>query len=172
MEFETKEEAKKHSFMIVARAHNGVIGKDNNIPWKSKADMQHFAMMTMGCIMIIGRKTYDSLPVKLTGRYIVVVSSSGQIEGGPPVAPSVEEAVELGFKTYGLRPIAFAGGSGIYKEASSLPWMTNVFVTHIILKVEGDTFFQHLDPSWRLTKTWDLKSLDHEPPAIVGHYKK
>lgn len=77
-------------FLILARADNGIIGHENRLPWYLPADLQHFKQKTMGCPMIMGRKTFDSLPGLLPGRrHIVLTRDTGWTKKArsPPIVP-------------------------------------------------------------------------------------
>ena len=82
--------------LIVARADNGVIGLDGNLPWHLSADLRRFKQLTMGAPMIMGRKTFESLPGLLSGRrHIVLTRDQNWAEDGAEVVHSVESAVAL-----------------------------------------------------------------------------
>ena len=83
--------------LVVARAHNGVIGKDGRLPWHLPADLKHFKRVTMGTPMIMGRRTFESFPGLLPGRrHIVLTRDRGWRAEGAEVVHSVAEALERG----------------------------------------------------------------------------
>ncbi|MEP3258100.1 MAG: dihydrofolate reductase, partial [Roseibium sp.] len=82
--------------MIAAVARNGIIGADNDMPWKISSDLKHFKALTLGKPMIMGRRTFQSLPGLLPGRpHIVITRDAGFDAEGADVVPSLEVAVEL-----------------------------------------------------------------------------
>jgi dihydrofolate reductase len=134
--------------LIYARARNGVIGKDNALPWRLPEDLAHFRRSTMGAPVIMGRKTWESLPPKfrpLPGRLNIVVtrqadwSATGALRAG-----SVEEAVRL----CGDAARAWVtGGAEIFAQA--LPLADLALVTEIDADFEGDIYAPQLGDGWR-----------------------
>ena len=138
--------AKLH--LIYARAANGVIGRDNTLPWHLPEDLAHFKRTTLGCPVIMGRKTWDSLPPRfrpLPGRAnIVVTRDTGWCAEGALVAHSIEAARELcpaGSDAWVI------GGAQIYAQA--LPLASTVVVTDIARDFDGDACAPTLGPEWR-----------------------
>jgi dihydrofolate reductase len=134
--------------LIYARSRNGVIGKDNVMPWHLPEDLAHFRQTTLGAPVIMGRKTWDSLPPKfrpLPGRRNIVVTRDPQWQAqGAERAGSVQEALAL----CGDAPQAWVtGGAEIYKLA--LPLADTVVVTEIDADYEGDAFAPQLSAEWR-----------------------
>jgi len=136
--------------LILARAANGVIGNNNTIPWHLPDDMAHFKRLTMGCPVIMGRKTWDSLPPKfrpLPGRTNVVVSRQPNWhENGALSASSLREALLLCEQSADVWVI---GGAQIYAQA--MPLADTADVTEIELEVEGDAFAPTFGPDWTET---------------------
>jgi len=130
--------------IVAAVAHGGVIGRDNAIPWRIPEDAQRFRRLTMGHPVVMGRRTWDSLPNRfrpLPGRRNVVLSRNPdwQPEGGERVA-SLDEALRL----LGGAPQVFViGGADIY--AAALPVADDLLLTEIDADVEGDTVFPPFD---------------------------
>lgn len=134
--------------LIFARAANGVIGRDGTLPWHLPEDMAYFKRMTAGCPVIMGRKTWDSLPPKfrpLPDRFnIVVTRDPSFVAEGAAVAHSLEAARELcppGSTAWVL------GGAQIYAQA--LPLASEAVVTEIARDFEGDALAPTLGPEWR-----------------------
>lgn len=134
--------------LIYARAANGVIGKDNQLPWHLPEDLAHFKRRTLGCPVIMGRKTWESLPPKfrpLPGRLnIVVTRDTGWRAEGASVAHSLAAACDLcppGSDAWVI------GGAQVYAQALSLA--SQVVVTEIGRDFEGDAFAPVLGPEWR-----------------------
>ena len=120
--------------LVVARATNGVIGRDGTLPWHLPADLKRFKRLTMGTVMIMGRRTFDSLPGLLPGRrHIVLTRDRGWLAPGAEVAHSIQDALDLA----GNEPVTVIGGAEIFKLFMSLA--TRVELTEIQGNIEGDT---------------------------------
>jgi dihydrofolate reductase len=133
--------------LIYARASNGVIGKDNALPWHLPEDLAHFKRITLGHPVIMGRKTWDTLPPRfrpLPGRTNIVISRNGEWAAeGARHATSLQEAVSL------CEPgsdVWVIGGAQIY--ALALPLATSVVVTEIARSYDGDAFAPELGSQW------------------------
>lgn len=124
--------------LIVARAANGAIGKDNEIPWHSPEDLKMFQRETTGGAVIMGRRTWDSLPFKpLKNRFNCVVSRDTSLT--EQVVGSVTEAIALCY-AQGYQRLYGMGGESIYREL--LPLADRLLVTEVDLTIEGaDAFF-------------------------------
>jgi dihydrofolate reductase len=133
--------------IIYARARNGVIGKDNAIPWRLPEDLKHFKEVTMGSPVVMGRKTWDSLPPKfrpLPGRRNVVITAQPDwAADGAHRAGSLEEALGL---CEGSDAVWIIGGSQIYRQALSRAHVA--VVTVLDIDVEGDAYAPELGPAW------------------------
>ncbi len=143
--------------LIYARATNGVIGKDNALPWHLPEDLAHFKQLTQGCPVIMGRKTWDSLPPRfrpLPGRQnIVVTRQPDWQDAGAERAASLEAALAL------CAPQATAwviGGAQLYAQA--LPLADQVEVTEIHQPFDGDAHAPILGPEWQETQREDHTS--------------
>lgn len=139
--------------VIYARARNGVIGLNGAMPWHIGEDLAHFRSMTLGNVVIMGRKTYQSLPGPLSGRINVVVSRS-QVAVRPEAntyrAASFKEALAIAERVIAMkagREIWVIGGAEIYKQA--LPLATRVEVTEIDAEFKGDIHMPKLGREWR-----------------------
>ncbi len=134
--------------LIFARARNGVIGHNNTLPWHLPEDLAHFKATTLGQPVIMGRKTWDSLPVKfrpLPGRMNIVVTRQTDWQSdGAHVAHSVDEALQA--CPTEAQPWVI-GGAELYRLA--MPLATRVVVTEIDAEYEGDAFAPELDASWQ-----------------------
>ena len=131
--------------LIAAVARNGVIGRGNGLPWHLPADLAHFKRATMGKSMIMGRRTWESLPGLLPHRsHIVLTRAPGFGAEGAMVAKSFEEALTLA----GGDEVMIIGGAQVY--ALALPLADRMLLTEIQADVEGDTHFPYFDASeWR-----------------------
>ena len=134
--------------LIFARARNGVIGHNNTLPWHLPEDLAHFKATTLGQPVIMGRKTWDSLPVKfrpLPGRMnMVVTRQTDWHSDGAHVVHSVDEALQA--CPTQAQPWVI-GGAELYRLA--MPLATRVVVTEIDADYEGDAFAPELDASWQ-----------------------
>lgn len=133
--------------LIWAQARNGVIGRDNSIPWRLPEDMAHFKALTMGCPVIMGRKTWDSLPARfkpLPGRQNIVVTRQNNWHAeGAQIANSLPAALDLcGDATKAW----IIGGAELY--AQGLPLADAVEVTLIDADIDGDAYAPALGPQW------------------------
>jgi dihydrofolate reductase len=138
--------------IVAAVAENGVIGRDNALPWRLKSDMAHFRELTMGKPVVLGRKTFASIGKPLPGRTTIVISHNDNFSApGIVVAPSCEAALATA-RGDALRrnagAIIVAGGADIYAQA--LPLATRLVITQVHKRVDGDARFPAIDSKlWR-----------------------
>ncbi|WP_224825479.1 dihydrofolate reductase [Cognatishimia sp. MH4019] len=133
--------------LIVARARHGAIGKDNEIPWHLPEDLKLFQRETLGGAIIMGRKTWDSLPYKpLKSRLNIIVSRDASLTDH--VATSPQEAVSIAY-AQGYRRVYGIGGQRIYTEM--LPIADRLLITEVDLEIaDADAFFPEFKESdWR-----------------------
>jgi dihydrofolate reductase len=139
--------------LVVARADNGVIGKNGKLPWHIPADLKHFKAVTSGTPMIMGRKTFDSLPGLLPGRRHIVLTRDPHWQAeGAEVARSPDEALEAA----GENRAAVIGGAEIFELL--LPYATAFELTEVHCEAEGDTLMPPPD-----TAVWKEVSRKHHP---------
>jgi dihydrofolate reductase len=131
--------------LILARADNGVIGRDGGLPWRLPADLKHFKALTAGRPMIMGRKTFDSLPGLLPGRRHIVLTRDMAWRGdGAEVAHDPEAAIALADAS----TIAVIGGADIYRLF--LPLADRIELTEVHIDANGETFIAYPDSAdWR-----------------------
>ena len=134
--------------LIVAYATNRTIGRDNALPWKLPGDLAHFKRTTMGCPVVMGRKTWESLGRALPGRRnIVITRQAGYQAAGAETATSLAQALEM---TRDSAEVFVIGGAQVYEQ--SLHLASRIVATEVHADVEGDAFFPELDASiWRET---------------------
>ena len=137
--------------LIFARARNGVIGKDNQLPWHLPEDLAHFKRTTLGQPVIMGRKTWDSLPPKfrpLPGRANLVVTRQADWQAsGATVAHSLTQAQAM---CDPAQEVWVIGGAEIYAQA--LPYARKAVITEIDITVDGgDAFAPQFGPQWQET---------------------
>jgi dihydrofolate reductase len=129
---------------IAAVAANGVIGAGNDIPWRIPADWRRFKDLTMGHVLIMGRKTYDSIGRALPGRTTFVITRDRMWRGeGVRAVPSVDEALDQALLLH-PQTVFVAGGGEIYRAA----WdrLTGLEITEVDQYPNGDTRFPVIDP--------------------------
>lgn len=142
--------------LVVARARNGVIGRDGTLPWHLPADLKRFKALTIGSAMIMGRRTFDSLPGLLPGRRHLVLTRDPQwgAEGAEPVAD-----IAAALAAADGQNISIIGGAEIF--ALFLPLTDRIELTEVEAEVEGDTVM----PDPRAVGDWrEVTREDH--PAI------
>ena len=147
--------------IVVARAQNGVIGRGGKLPWHISADLKRFKRLTMGTAMLMGRKTFDSLPGLLPGRrHIVLTRDRSWHAQGADVASDIEKALLLA----GNEPVSVIGGAQIF--ALFLPLADGVELTEVLEDVPGDTFMPdpRAEGRWRETFHEDHASEGGGPP--------
>jgi dihydrofolate reductase len=136
--------------LVVAVAENGVIGKDNGLPWHQSADLRRFRQLTLGHTVVMGRKTFDSIGKGLTGRRNLVVSRNPEFR--PPGAtrvPSLAAAFDMAGEGCDLFVI---GGAEIYRQA--MPVADRIYLTLVHASPEGDAHFSlPQPPEWKLVST-------------------
>jgi dihydrofolate reductase len=134
--------------LIAAVAANGVIGRDNQLPWRLPEDLKHFKALTMGHPMIMGRKTWESLPGKLPGRpHIVVTRNPDYRAGGATVVASLEAAITAAGEA---DEVFVIGGAELYGQALEIA--DRLQLTEIAADFEGDTCFpDYRREAWKET---------------------
>lgn len=133
-----------HITLILARARNGVIGCEGKIPWHIPADLRRFKHLTMGTVMIMGRKTFESFPAPLPSRrHIVLTRDPHWAAAGAEVVHSVAAALALADVPH----ISIIGGAEIY--ALFLPSAQRIDLTEVHLEAAGDTFMPPFEPAWQ-----------------------
>jgi dihydrofolate reductase len=141
----------------IARARNGVIGRDGTLPWRLKSDLAIFRAITMGKPVIMGRKTWESLPRRpLVGRTNIVLSRDGSFEPvGAVVCEDFSEAVAIAREQAeedGAKEVCVIGGASLF--ALALPRAGRVYLTEVEAEVEGDVVLAGFDESaWVETRS-------------------
>ena len=143
--------------IISARASNGVIGNQNALPWHMPADLQCFKKKTEGHYMIMGRKTFESLPKPLPNRTTIVLTRDQdyKVPAGCFVAYSLQKAFDIAAKA-NEEEVFIAGGEQIYRMA--LDVADRMYLTEIIAEVVGDTWF----PPFNLNEWTETSKIPHE----------
>jgi len=156
--------------IVAAVAGNGVIGVDNGLPWRVRADMRKFRAITMGKPLVMGRKTFESIGRALDGRDTIVVSRQpGFRPESVSVAPSLEAALaeaEDCAAARGATEICVVGGGEIY--AAALPFASRLCVTHVAARPQGDTLFPEIAPAeWSEVSREPLPASEGDTAAAV-----
>jgi len=147
---------------ILARADNGVIGRDGTLPWRIPADLKHFKALTLGTAMIMGRKTFDSLGRLLPGRRHIVLTRDRRWRAeGAEVAHSVDEALDLALNTDPNTAVSIIGGADVFRLL--MPHTTRIELTEVHADVPGDTFVPPFGPEWREVAREDHYSAGDTP---------
>jgi dihydrofolate reductase len=143
--------------IVLARAINGVIGKDNQLPWHIPGDLRRFKQLTMGTAMIMGRKTFDSLPGILPGRrHIVMTHDPDWNVEGVDVVHDLDSAIAAAADT----PISVIGGAAIFELFE--PIADKIELTEVLAEVAGDVSM----PDLRSSERWhEVAYEDHMPTA-------
>jgi dihydrofolate reductase len=153
--------------LVVAAAENGVIGRDNRLLWRLKADLRLFRDLTMGKPMIMGRKTFQSIGKPLPGRETIVLTRDADFTAeGVHVVHSWEEAVEKGRELadrMGADAVAVVGGAEIY--AMALPHVEKIHLTEVHVAPDGDAVFPPVDRS----RFREVRRSDHPRDADNEH---
>lgn len=138
--------------LVVARGRNGVIGRDGDLPWRLRSDLQRFKAITIGKPCLMGRKTWESLPLRpLLGRLNLVLTrdQSYETEGlskGALVCGTLDEAIEIARETAeedGVDEICVIGGTALFEAA--LPRARRLYITEVDAAPEGDAVFPAFD---------------------------
>ena len=148
--------------LVAAQAENRVIGLKGDLPWRLRSDLKYFKAITQFKPVIMGSKTWVSLPRKpLPGRLNIILSRSAQFEanavehGGAVVCENLSEALEIAFEHAeddGADEVCIIGGASLYK--AGLPKASRLYLTRVHGKPDGDTFFPDFDMAqWHLTQS-------------------
>lgn len=141
--------------ILVAIAENGAIGKENKLLWHLPNDMRFFKNLTWGGVVIMGRKTFDSIGKPLPGRVNVVITSNAEWKmEGVQTASSIENALALAKQT-NCKEVFIIGGGEIYKQTFSLA--KKMYITRVHHSFDADTFFPDYDKEeWKITDKLDF----------------
>jgi dihydrofolate reductase len=147
--------------LVVAVARNGVIGRDNALPWRLPADLAHFKKVTMGHPIVMGRRTYESIGKPLPGRKNIVITHNRAYEApGCVVVGSLDEAWAA---SAGADEVCIIGGTTLFAE--TLPIADVIHLTEVEADVEGDTYFPRFDRG-----DWNQKEIARHAPDARHAY--
>lgn len=147
--------------LVAARGRNNVIGNEGDLPWRLKGDLAFFKKITMGCPILMGRKTWESLPVRpLKGRENIVMTRDwtydapgARVYSSFPAAINAARAIAA---RQGKDKVCVIGGAAIYDLA--LPFTDTIYMTEVDAAPEGDVFFPELQPG-----QWTSETLETHP---------
>lgn len=149
--------------LIWAMSSNRVIGKDGKLPWRAPEDLAYFKRVTQGGVVVMGRKTFESIGQPLPERTNVVLTSNPEQFWDHPRILAFD-SIEDVLKIRG-REIFIIGGAEIYKQF--LPYAAKLYVTHIPQQVEGDTFFPEYDET-----EWQIEDVSHGRNLTFEVYRR
>ena len=153
--------------LIAAIAANNCIGKNNSLPWRIPEDMKRYKEITMGKVIIMGRKTWESIPEKfrpLPGRKNVIITRQAEY----PVPSGVElySDIPAAFTAHKEEEVIINGGAEIYRQTIGLA--DTLYITHVNQPVDGDAFFPEIDKA----KWQETKREDHDGFSFVVYQRK
>lgn len=141
-----------HIALVVARARNGVIGRDGDLPWRLRSDLQRFKTVTVGKPCIMGRKTWESLPLRpLPGRLNIVLTrdesyAEAGLAKGAVVCSTLDEALSIAREQAaddGIDEVCVIGGTAVF--AAALPRARRLYITEVDAAPQGDALFPAYD---------------------------
>lgn len=140
--------------IIVATDEQGLIGRENDLPWRLSADLQYFRKVTMGKPIVMGRNTHESIGRPLPGRQNIVVTSQPDYQAeGCEVVNSIDAALAL---CRDVEEVMIMGGASLYRQTLALA--DKLYLTQVHAALEGDTWF----PDWS-ESDWQLLSREDHP---------
>lgn len=169
--------------LIAAISRNNVIGRGGKIPWHIPEDLKRFKSLTTGHVLVMGRKTYESIGKPLPGRTTIVISHSPgyygipelmtSSEGGLKASPSFARAMVFA-ALFAPKDIFICGGAEVYREALERDVVDKLYLTQVDIECEGDTFMPPIDWSrwgdgFRAER---LASGDHVPYSFVSYERQ
>jgi dihydrofolate reductase len=163
--------------IVVAASENGVIGRDNDMPWKLSTDLKRFKALTLGKPVIMGRKTWESIGRPLPGRPNIVITRDGAFAAeGAQIVGALEDAIALGCRLateLGVDEVCIIGGGNIYAQA--LPLADKVHLTRVLATIDGDTYFPEIDSQiWQAVSSEDVPQgeKDSHPTRYIQYERR
>ena len=161
---------------VVAMSNNNVIGVDNNLPWNLKTDLAHFKEYTSNKIIIMGRKTYESIGRPLPNRTNFIVSRTLNSVTGANVFNNLEDSIqaakELSTENNEQAEVVIIGGGYLFRDTIST--FNKLVLTRVDCNIEGDVYYPSIDfGEWRLTTSTSFKKdSDNDYDFTVEEYIK
>jgi dihydrofolate reductase len=158
--------------VIAAIGRNRELGKDGKLPWHIKEDLKRFREITMGNVIVMGRKTYESLPGKLDGRTIIVLTT--QTDYNPKdddvlVFHSVGEIIMYCY-LHKVETMYCAGGGEVYKHF--LPLADQLYLTKVDASYDADTYFEWNENEWINIQGTLYEKTKSRPALEIGYYER
>ena len=161
---------------VVALSNNNVIGVDNDLPWNLKTDLSHFKKYTTNKIIVMGRKTYESIGRPLPNRVNYIVSNTIKDLDGASIFKSTEEALESAKevcdKDDNYDEIVIIGGGYLFRDTLSIS--NKLVLTNVDCDIEGDVFYPKINLNeWKEIKSEEFKKdLENDYDFVVRTYEK
>ena len=161
---------------VVALSNNNVIGVDNDLPWNLKTDLNHFKEYTTNKIIVMGRKTYESIGRPLPNRVNYIVSNTIKDLDGASIFKSTEEALESAKevcdKDDNYDEIVIIGGGYLFRDTLSIS--NKLVLTNVDCDIEGDVFYPEINlDEWKEIKSENFKKdLDNDYDFVVRTYER
>ena len=161
---------------VVALSNNNVIGVDNDLPWNLKTDLSHFKKYTTNKIIVMGRKTYESIGRPLPNRVNYIVSNTIKDLDGASIFKSTEEALESAKevcdKDDNYDEIVIIGGGYLFRDTLSIS--NKLVLTNVDCDIEGDVFYPEINlDEWKEIKSENFKKdLDNDYDFVVRTYER
>jgi dihydrofolate reductase len=146
--------------LVVAATENGVIGRENHLPWRLATDLQYFKTLTSHSVILMGRKTYNTFTSRLPNRIHIVVTSKNDlqdIDNELYAVHSIEEGITLYEKFFAEKKIFLIGGGQLYAEALQKNLVQKIHFTEIKTVIEGDTYFKFDKNDWKVVDKKEFK---------------
>lgn len=160
--------------IIAAIGKNNEIGLNNQLLWKSKSDLEHFKQLTLGKPVIMGRKTFESLPGILPRRTHIVVTNKRYLPGpdhsSVHIVGSLDYAIEYAEHQLGSDEVCIIGGASIYEQA--LPLADELNISHMDWSGAADAFFPEITPEWDAVAQLKHKAQPDGSDSVTWVYKK
>jgi dihydrofolate reductase len=152
---------------VVAMSNNNVIGVNNKLPWQLKDDLEHFKEYTTGKIIIMGRKTFESIGRPLPNRQNFVISSNLREVDGISIFQNLENAI-IAAKKFNkdldsAQEIAIIGGGYLFRD--SINYFNKLVLTRVDCEIDGDVYYPKID-----LKNWELESSENFLKSEVNQY--
>ena len=161
---------------LVALSNNYVIGVNNDLPWKLKKDLQHFSAYTQNKVIVMGRKTFESIGRPLPNRKNIVISSTlsstNEIQIVNSLEQAISEATDWNKENNLVEEVVLIGGGYIFKESINL--VNKLVLTRVNCDIDGDVFYPRLDfTEWSITSSESFKKdKENEYDFLVETYIK
>ena len=159
---------------LVALSNNYVIGVNNGLPWKLKKDLQHFSAYTQNKVIVMGRKTFESIGRPLPNRKNIVISSTlsstNEIQIVNSLEQAISEATDWNKENNLVEEVVLIGGGYIFKESINL--VNKLVLTRVNCDIDGDVFYPHLDfTEWSMISSESfMKDEENEYDFLVETY--